>query len=117
MKKLILPLLFLFVIIGTAQAGRKKNTVDYGVFDVSAMPAPIPWSVEASAICPYDDYDLQMAANYAFHYYNDLYWVAKSGYEEWGWDWNTTRNWLQREMYDRWQAENPGIDDAVFVLD
>lgn len=111
MTKFTLILLLSFGLIGVSQAGRKKNTVDYSHFDVSAIPAPVPWSNEASAICPYDDYDLQQAATYAYHYYNEVYWVAKSGYEEWGWAWNTTRNWLQREMYDLWQAEGGGMDD------
>lgn len=109
MKNLIVILLLSLGLVGVSQAG-KQGAVNYSAFDVVATPAPVPWSNEASAVCPYDDYDLRQAATYAYHYYNDVYWVAKSGYEEWGWAWNTTRNWLQREMYDRWQAEGGGID-------
>lgn len=110
MKKYLIFFLCSFGVIAMAEAKKRGDAVDYNTFDVGGIPAPVPWDIEASATCPYDDYDLQQAATYAYHYYNDLYWTAKSGYEEWGWAWNTTRNWLQREMYSRWQADNPGVD-------
>lgn len=112
MKVSLVSFLLLFGLLAPAQAG-KSQAVDYSAFDVGATPMPIPWTYEASQTCPFDDYDLKQAATYAYYYYPDLYWTAKSGYEEWGWSFSTTRFWLQKEMYAYYKAANPGYDDPV----
>ena len=93
MRALIVSLLLVFGLISLAQAGRKAETVDEAILDLGAIPASFGCSC-----------------------YNDLYWRSKSGCDEWGWAWSITRSRLQREMSDRWQAENPGLDDPASDL-
>ena len=111
MRTSFLATFFLFCFLATAQAGRKTQTVDYSHFEIGAYPKPIPWDYEQSQTCPFDDYDLKSLAIYTYYYYPDIYWTAKSGYEEWGWTHQETRFWMQKEAYEYYKAENPGYDD------